>query len=131
MGRVLVTGGAGFIGSHLCERLLKDGFEVVCLDNFDPFYDPAIKWANLNEVSRCATSRSFQLVQGDIRDMGFLQTLFRGTTFDLVVHLAARAGVRPSIQQPLLYHEVNVRGTLNLLELCRTCGIKNFIFGSS
>ncbi len=131
MKRFLVTGGAGFIGSHLCQRLLREGYEVVCLDNFDPFYDPAIKQRNLEEISATAKGKGFQLVEGDIRDKGLLEDLFRRSSFDLVIHLAARAGVRPSIQQPLLYEAVNVTGTLNLLEVCREFGVNDLVFGSS
>jgi UDP-glucuronate 4-epimerase len=131
MRRTLVTGGAGFIGSHLCQRLLGEGYEVVCLDNFDPFYDPAIKRRNLEEIQAIADDGAFQLVEGDIRDAGLLEDLFSRSTFDLVIHLAARAGVRPSLEQPLLYEEVNVTGTLNLLEACREFDIMNLIFGSS
>ncbi len=131
MKRVVVTGGAGFIGSHLCQRLLQEGYEVVCLDNFDPYYDPAIKRKNLEDIRASKSAQGFQLVEGDIRDKGLLDDLFRRSSFDLIIHLAARAGVRPSIQQPLLYEEVNVAGTLNLLEACREFGIRNFIFGSS
>ncbi|MBW2039326.1 MAG: GDP-mannose 4,6-dehydratase [Deltaproteobacteria bacterium] len=131
MKRVLVTGGAGFIGSHLCQRLLREGDGVVCLDNFDPFYDPAIKRRNIEEINSTKGDGEFQLVEGDIRDKGFLEDLFRRSSFDLIIHLAARAGVRPSIQHPILYEEVNVKGTLNLLEVCRDSGVLNLIFGSS
>lgn len=131
MKRVLVTGGAGFIGSHLCQRLLQEGYEVICLDNFDAFYDPAIKRRNLEEIKASAGAQGFQLVEGDIRDKGLLEGLFKRSSFGLVIHLAARAGVRPSIQQPLLYAEVNVAGTLNLLEACREIGVRDLIFGSS
>jgi UDP-glucuronate 4-epimerase len=131
MQRVLVTGGAGFIGSHLCQRLLLDGYEVVCLDNFDPFYDPAIKRRNLEEIRAIAGDKGFEQIEGDIRDKGLLENLFRRSSFDMVIHLAARAGVRPSIQQPLLYEEINVTGTLNLLEACREFGVMDLIFGSS
>jgi UDP-glucuronate 4-epimerase len=131
MRRVLVTGGAGFIGSHLCQRLLREGHSIVCLDNFDPFYDPAIKRRNLEEIQATKGDGAFQLVEGDIRDAGFLEDLFRRSSFDLVIHLAARAGVRPSLEQPLLYEDVNVTGTLNLLEACREFGVLDFIFGSS
>jgi len=131
MKRVLVTGGAGFIGSHLCQRLLQEGYEVVCLDNFDAYYDPAIKRKNLEEIKASRGAQGFQLMEGDIRDKGLLDDLFRRSSFDLIIHLAARAGVRPSIQQPLLYEEVNVTGTLNLLEACREFGVRDFIFGSS
>jgi len=126
--RVLVTGGAGFIGSHLCERLQKEGWEVTCLDNFDDFYPPVLKRENLKAL---LSSDRFRLIEGDIRDEPFLERIFKEGEFDLVVHLAARAGVRPSIRQPLLYEEVNVRGTLNLLEACRRHGVRKFIFASS
>jgi UDP-glucuronate 4-epimerase len=129
--RVLVTGGAGFIGSHLCQRLLSEGHDVVCLDNFDPFYDPAIKRGNLEDIKATEGNGAFQLVEGDIRDAVLVKDLFRRSSFDLVVHLAARAGVRPSIEQPVLYNEVNVTGTLNLLEACRGFGVRDLIFGSS
>ncbi|OGP55148.1 MAG: epimerase [Deltaproteobacteria bacterium RBG_13_52_11] len=131
MKRVLVTGGAGFIGSHLCQRLLREGDEVVCLDNFDAYYDPAIKRRNLEEIKASKGAKGFQLVEGDIRDKGLVDDLFRRSSFGLIIHLAARAGVRPSIQQPLLYEEVNVTGTLNLLEACRVFGVMDLIFGSS
>jgi len=131
MKRVLVTGGAGFIGSHLCQRLISEGYNVVCLDNFDAFYDPAIKHRNLEEIRATEGNGEFQLVEGDIRDTVLLEDLCRRSSFDLIIHLAARAGVRPSIQQPLLYNEVNVTGTLNLLEACRGFGVKDLIFGSS
>jgi UDP-glucuronate 4-epimerase len=131
MKRVLVTGGAGFIGSHLCQRLLREGHNIVCLDNFDSFYDPAIKRRNLEEIRAIKGNGAFHLVEGDIRDAGLLEDLFRGSSFDLVIHLAARAGVRPSLEQPLLYEEVNVTGTLNLLEACRQFGVMDMIFGSS
>ncbi|OGP92275.1 MAG: epimerase [Deltaproteobacteria bacterium RBG_16_54_18] len=129
--RVLVTGGIGFIGSHLCQRLRAEGHAIVCLDNFDPFYDPAIKRRNLQEIQASGGDGLFQFVEGDIRDKGLLEDLFRRSSFDLIIHLAARAGVRPSIQQPLLYEEVNVTGTLNLLEACREFDVTGFIFGSS
>jgi UDP-glucuronate 4-epimerase len=129
--QVLVTGGAGFIGSHLCQRLLQEGESVFCLDNFDPFYDPAVKRKNLEEVQATIGGGAFQLIEGDIRDAGLVEDLFNRSSFDLVIHLAARAGVRPSLEQPLLYEEVNVAGTLNLLEACRQFGVMNFIFGSS
>ena len=128
---VLVTGGAGFIGSHLCQRLLQEGYKVVCLDNFDPYYDPAIKRRNLEEIKATKGAKGFESVKGDIRDKALLDDIFRRSSVDLIIHLAARAGVRPSIQQPLLYEEVNVAGTLNLLEACREFGIRDFIFGSS
>jgi UDP-glucuronate 4-epimerase len=129
--QVLVTGGAGFIGSHLCQRLISEGHNVVGLDNLDAFYDPAIKRGNLEEIKATEGSGEFQFVEGDIRDTVLLEDLFRRSSFDLIIHLAARAGVRPSIEQPSLYNEVNVTGTLNLLEACRGFGVKDFVFGSS
>ena len=123
---VLLTGAAGFIASHLGERLLGKGARVVGLDCFDDFYDPAIKERNL------VPSRDHEahtLVRGDIRDAGLLAGLPDG--IDTIVHIAARAGVRPSIARPKLYYDVNVTGTLNLLEFARDRGIKDFVFASS
>jgi len=128
--KVLVTGGAGFIGSHLCERLLSDGNRVICLDNFDNFYDPNIKIKNVEGITEKFSDR-FKLVTGDIRNHEHLKEIFQKNKIDFVVHLAARAGVRPSITDPLLYQDVNIRGTIVLLEACKANGIKNFIFASS
>jgi len=125
--RILVTGGAGFIGSHLIERLLPND-QVFCLDNFNNYYDPAIKWRNIKAVQSLP---GFSLIQADITDFDSMQKIFASHRFDVIVHLAARAGVRPSIQQPLLYEKVNVRGTNNLLDLCKDHGIDKFIFASS
>jgi UDP-glucuronate 4-epimerase len=130
MNNILVTGGAGFIGSHLCERLLSEGVRVICLDNFDSFYDPNIKIKNVERISKKFPDR-FELVTGDIRNPEHLKGIFQKNQIDFVVHLAARAGVRPSIANPLLYQDVNVRGTTVLLEACKEHGIKNFIFASS
>lgn len=124
---ILVTGGAGFIGSHLCEALLAEGHRVIALDNFDDFYNPAAKRKNLAVVG---SHERFDLIEGDIRDESAVDDAF-GRGVDTVVHLAARAGVRPSIEQPLLYQDVNVRGTAVLLEACRSHDIQRFIFGSS
>jgi len=126
--RIMVTGAAGFIGSHLCEALLARGDSVVGLDNFNPFYDPAIKRANLH---RCRADDCFTLVEADITDRERMLALFEEGDFHGVVHLAAWAGVRPSIQQPLLYQQVNIEGTLNLLEACRRFGPSKFAFASS
>jgi UDP-glucuronate 4-epimerase len=123
---VLLTGAAGFIASHLSERLLDSDSSVVGLDNFDDFYDPAIKERNL---LRARDHESFTLVRGDIRDQRVLAGLPDG--IDTVVHIAARAGVRPSIAQPVLYYDVNVTGTLNLMEFARERGISRFVFASS
>jgi UDP-glucuronate 4-epimerase len=128
MGAILVTGGAGFIGSHLTDRLLADGREVVVLDNFDPFYDEAAKRRNLEEARNNPRMR---LVRGDIRDEAALDAAFDALPIDAVVHLAARAGVRPSIEDPVLYASVNLDGTVRVLEACRRRGVSRFVFGSS
>jgi len=130
MATIFVTGGAGFIGSHLCERLLSDRVKVMCLDNFDSFYDPNIKIKNVEGIKKKFPD-TFEIVTGDIRNPDHLQETFGKHQIDLVVHLAARAGVRPSISDPLLYQDVNIRGTVVLLESCKAHGIKNFIFASS
>lgn len=125
---ILVTGGAGFIGSHLVEALVKTNHQVMIVDNFNDFYDPAIKKANIHSVMLKPNCR---LQKGDIRDETFLKDIFEQNHFDLVIHLAAMAGVRPSIEKPLLYSEVNIRGTQNLLEACRNNQIDKFILASS
>src|SRR4030043_1297623 len=130
MSTILVTGGAGFIGSHLCERLLSDRNKVICLDNFDSFYDPSVKIKNVEGVKK-KSPELFELVTGDIRNPAHLKGVLQENQIDSVVHLAARAGVRPSISDPLLYQDVNIRGTIVLLEACKAHGIKNFIFASS
>ncbi|MFN2476762.1 MAG: GDP-mannose 4,6-dehydratase [Chthoniobacterales bacterium] len=124
--RILVTGGAGFIGSHLVEKLLAVGHEVSILDDFNDFYDPLIKRANIAAVTGGA-----RVHQIDLRDAAAVQGLFHGEKFDAVAHLAARAGVRPSIASPQLYYNTNVNGTLHLLEAARAVGIERFIFASS
>lgn len=129
MKSILVTGGAGFIGSHLVDRLLSEGeWKVSVVDDLNDFYDPAIKSANANRHEKNLNYRFFK---ADIRDKAALENVFAGNTFDYIVHLAARAGVRPSLDQPLLYAETNINGTMNLLELAREGGIKQFVFGSS
>lgn len=125
--RVLVTGGAGFIGSHLAERLLDDDMEVVCLDNFNDFYDPGLKRRN---IEKAFWSNRYTLISGDILDNDLLDKVF-ANPFDAVIHLAAYAGVRPSIERPGIYEKVNIRGTLNLLEQCRRHRVTKFIFASS
>ena len=126
--KILVTGGAGFIGNHLIERLLEEGYEVVCLDNFNDYYNPQIKRNNIRPYLR---ERNFNLVEADIRDKNTLKKVFEKYKFQKVIHLAAQAGVRLSLKQPNLYVDVNVNGTLNLLELSKAYKIESFIFGSS
>ncbi len=132
---ILLTGGAGFIGSHLAERLLAGGRRVVVLDNFDAYYAEALKRRNVEAVAAAARAagrpEAFRLVEGDIRDGALLGRLFGESGFDAVVHLAARAGVRPSIEDPVLYSSVNLDGTTRLLEACRRHGVGRFVFGSS
>lgn len=159
-GNCLVTGGAGFIGSHLCERLLEAGHRVICLDNFNDFYDPSLKRRN---ISNCLESDRFSLVPGDILNVELLDIIFSEQTLsesnetlvrpeslldsspglaevdvgvpgfvpDTVVHLAAMAGVRPSLVSPTKYVDVDVKGTVNLLEEAREHGVDKFVFGSS
>jgi len=124
--RILVTGGAGFIGSHLVEKLLADRHDVAILDDFNDFYDPQIKRANLSAVEK-----EISVHDVDLRDGDKVAALFRKRKFDAVAHLAARAGVRPSIQRPQLYYDTNVTGTLHLLEGARTSGVERFMFASS
>ncbi len=128
MAKVLVTGGAGFIGSHLLERLLADGHDVVSVDNFDDFYPHPRKQANL---ALLADHPRHRFVELDIRDSRALRDLWAGERFDTVCHLAARAGVRPSLPHPALYWDINTRGTLAMLELAREFEPARFIFASS
>jgi UDP-glucuronate 4-epimerase len=128
---LLVTGGAGFIGSHLCERLISRGHRVLAVDNFDPFYAAAIKRGNLAAL---ADEPRFTLIEADIREPDRVgEALVRAgvESLDAIVHLAAKAGVRPSIEAPLVYSKVNLDGTVAMLELARTMGARRFIFGSS
>jgi UDP-glucuronate 4-epimerase len=125
---ILVTGAAGFIGSQLSERLAARGDRVVGLDNFNAYYDPAIKRRNLARLQR---GGSFALVEGDIRDRELVARAFREHKPGTIVHLAAMAGVRPSLQDPVLYHDVNCTGTAVLLQAAREAGIARFVFGSS
>jgi UDP-glucuronate 4-epimerase len=125
----LVTGGAGFIGSHVCERLLRDGHCVWTFDDLNNFYDPQLKRANLRDIQSLA--KPFEFVQGDLTDTAALGELFSSVKFDQVIHLAARAGVRPSLQDPALYQRVNVEGTVNLLEAARKYRVKKIIIASS
>lgn len=118
--RILVTGAAGFIGCHCSRALLEQGWHVAGLDNFDPFYDRAVKEQGLSELRG---KPGFSFVEGDIRDAPLVEGLLHGT--DAVLHLAARAGVRPSIEDPALYVSVNVTGTVTLLEACRRAGLRD------
>ena len=125
---ILVTGGAGFIGSHLCEKLINLGFKVICIDNFDDFYKPAIKE---NNISKIINDSNFKLYRADICNLEQIDEIFSKNNIELVIHLAAKAGVRPSIKDPLLYEKVNVTGTVNLLECCKNHNISKLIFASS
>jgi UDP-glucuronate 4-epimerase len=133
LAKYFITGGAGFIGSHLSEKLLIEGNDIVILDNLDPFYSVHIKEKNLKEVSKTSKKQGRQLdvVRGDIRDKSRLQALFREHRFDGVVHLAAKAGVRPSLEDPVGYWDVNCVGSASLLESAREAGIKRLVFASS
>lgn len=126
--KVLVTGGAGFIGSHLCDALLERGDEVVCVDNLNDYYNPEFKEEN---ISGYVEDPAFKFYKEDIRNQEALEKIFKDEGIKKVVHLAARAGVRPSLKDPLLYADVNINGTLNLLECARDSGVENFVFGSS
>ncbi len=125
----LVTGGAGFIGSHVCERLLHDGHAVWTFDDLNDFYDPQLKRRNLRDIQSLA--KPFEFVHGDLTDRPALDELFGSVKFDQVIHLAARAGVRPSLAEPALYQRVNVEGTVNVLEAARKNGVKKIIIASS
>lgn len=125
---VIVTGGAGFIGSHLVRALLERGERVVVIDDFNDFYDPALKRENVEGLD---SHKNFKLFEVDIRDRGAVERVFTEEPPDVVCHLAARAGVRPSIEEPQLYDEVNSVGTLNMLEAVKGAGLKNFVFASS
>ncbi len=125
----LVTGGAGFIGSHVCERLLGAGHAVWAFDDLNSFYDPQIKRRNLRDIQSLA--KPFEFVHGDLVNRAALEDLFRSVKFDQVIHLAARAGVRPSLAEPALYQRVNVEGTVNVLEATRLNGVKKITIASS
>ncbi len=125
----LVTGGAGFIGSHVCERLLLRGEAVWAFDDLNSFYDPQLKQRNLRDLQ--ALAKPFEFVFGDLTDRSALDDLFGAVRFDQVIHLAARAGVRPSLADPALYQRVNVEGTTHLLEAARLNGVKKVTIASS
>jgi len=125
--KAVITGAAGFIGSHLTERLLRDGWSVTGVDSFDTFYDPAVKRRNIAETM---SNPRFNLVEADIRDRAAMEAAIETDT-DVIIHLAARAGVRPSILEPVLYMDVNINGTVVLLEIARERKIGRFVFASS
>ena len=125
---ILITGGAGFIGSHLSEKIIGLGHKVICIDNFNDYYDPVIKEHNLKDI---IDNEDFILYRADILDRPAIQDIFSAHNIDMVIHLAARAGVRPSLSNAALYEKVNVEGTINLLESCRERSINRFIFASS
>src|SRR6185369_9581862 len=127
--KILITGGAGFIGSHLVDALMNQGdSRLTVVDNFNDFYDPSIKRAN---VAAHLSNSNFELVERDITDVRAMDELFERGGFDSVVHLAARAGVRPSLENPLGYEETNVRGTYALLEAAQRTGVRRFVLASS
>jgi UDP-glucuronate 4-epimerase len=125
--KAIVTGAAGFIGSHLCERLLKGKWTVIGVDNFDNYYDPQVK---RNNIKDCVPNKNFKLIEEDIRDSAAMNRV-AGDNADIIVHLAAKAGVRPSIAQPALYADVNINGTVTMLEAAKNNNIKKFVFASS
>ncbi len=125
----LVTGGAGFIGSHVCEQLLRNGHSVCAFDDLNDFYDPRLKQANLRDIQSVA--KRFEFVQGDLVDKEAVENVMSRGRFDQIIHLAARAGVRPSLQYPGLYQRVNVEGTVNVLEAARKHGVRKLIIASS
>lgn len=127
-GRLLITGGAGFIGSHLCERALKEGYSVTCLDNFSTYYDPTIKEHNIADALK---HPHYSLIRGDILDVNLVENTIRELKPDCIVHLAALAGVRDSLVSPSDYVDVDVKGTVHLLEAACAHDVKQFVFGSS
>jgi len=128
MENILVTGGAGFIGSHTCEALLKKGFPTICIDNLDDYYDPKIKNKN---IKNALENPKFTFYKKDITNCEDIKNIFRNHNITKIIHLAAKAGVRSSFKNPELYKKVNVNGTLNLLNLAKDFKVKNFIYGSS
>ena len=125
----LVTGGAGFIGSHVCEHLLQAGHSVWAFDDLNDFYDPRLKQANVRDIQSLA--KPFEFVQGDLVDSAAVEEIMASVRFDQIIHLAARAGVRPSLQDPVLYQRVNVEGTVKVLEAARKHSVKKLIIASS
>lgn len=126
--KILISGGAGFIGNHLIEKLIRKNYKIVCLDNFNNYYDPEIKKANIKNF---LNKKNFKLVIADIRSKKEIQVIFKKFKFDQVIHLAAQPGVRFSLKNPSLYFDININGTLNILEMCRNYQIKNLIYASS
>lgn len=133
MSKILITGGAGFIGSSTSEELLKQGFDLVCFDNFSDYYDVNLKRKNIETVKKVAseTGRSYELIEGDIRDKDKVNELFKKYQFDGVIHFAAMAGVRPSIENPSYYFDVNINGLISVLDGMRNNGCSNIVFISS
>lgn len=131
--KILVTGGAGFIGSSLCEKLMDLGNDIIIVDNFNDFYNPSIKIKNIDNLKEknISNKKALNVYQVDIRDTNALDGIFEKENIDLVIHLAAMAGVRPSITNPLLYSDVNINGTINILNMCVKYNIKKLIFASS
>jgi len=125
---ILVTGGAGFIGSHVCEALLSQGEKVLCLDNFNDYYNPSFKQKNIQNSLK---NPNFKLIKDDITDINALSNVFENNSIKKIIHLAAMAGVRNSIENPFIYEKINIGGTLNLLQLATKFQIENFVFGSS
>ena len=125
---ILITGGAGFIGSHLCEKLIDLNHKIICIDNFNNYYNPKIKENNLKNI---IDNKNFTLYRLDILNKEKINEIFSSQKINIIIHLAARTGVRPSLSNALLYEAVNVQGTINLLEACKDYGIKKFIFASS
>ncbi|HEY9115189.1 MAG TPA: GDP-mannose 4,6-dehydratase [Bacteroidales bacterium] len=128
MSNILITGGAGFIGSSLTDSLLLQDYKVLCLDNFDSFYDKKIKLKNIEKASQ---NPNFKLIEGDIRNKDLLVKIFEKNDIHLIAHLAAKAGVRPSVESPQEYFEVNINGTINILEVAKDFGVKKMVFASS
>ena len=127
--KFLVTGGAGFIGYHVCERLLRSGYEVCAFDDLNAFYDSQLKHRNVSDLQ--ALNRPFEFIRGDLTDRTSLDELLGRIRVDQIIHLAARAGVRPSLEEPALYQRVNVEGTVNLLEAARRSGVRKLVMASS